>query len=231
MRSTLAICRLLSWLLLATALKAQFPTPTVTSFSPTSISAGSNAFILTVNGSNFAVGTVSNVFLIFTPPGGTTLAPIAPLFGASTTLLTFPVPDTAVASAGTATFLIRNQGTFATDSAPQTFPINPPSITSISPVSHAAGAPDFTLTVNGADFVQFFPIGCEFACLIASPTIVFNGSDVVTTFIGSTQLTATIPNTLITTPGPVNVRVRNPGGSTSNAAIFTILPAPVITSF
>src|SRR5437870_2877451 len=158
MRSTLAICKLLAWLLLATALKAQFPIPTITSFNPTSISAGSDPFTLTVNGANFAVG---NVFLIWTPPVGATLPPIAAQAGATSVFLQFLVPANAVASDGTATFLTRNQGTTPSDSTSQTFVIRPPSITSISPAARTAGGPGFTLIVNGADFVPSISAGAS----------------------------------------------------------------------
>src|SRR5690349_9738408 len=102
-----AIAKLFACLLLATCLKAQTATPTVTSFTPAAIQAGSNPFTLTVNGSNFFVGSV---FLVWTPPGTTTpLAAIAPNAGATSTVLQFTVPTTAIPTSGTATFVIQNQ--------------------------------------------------------------------------------------------------------------------------
>jgi hypothetical protein len=61
----------------------------------------------------------------------------------------------------------------------------------------------------------------------------WNNSARVTTFVSSTQVTAQIPATDLTTAGTVNVTVKNPGtgGATSNSAKFTIQnPVPAISS-
>src|SRR5262249_245372 len=58
----------------------------------------------------------------------------------------------------------------------------------------------------------------------------WNGSALTTTFVSATQLTASVPTTLITAPGTVTVTVLF-GGVTSNRASFTVMPPnPVITS-
>src|ERR1043165_2833452 len=102
MKRALVMTRLSLWLLLATASSAQTLTPTVNSFTPTTISAGSPSFTLAVNGSAFLVGSV---FLIWTPPGATSsLTAIAANAGATTTDVQFTLPATAVAASGTANF-------------------------------------------------------------------------------------------------------------------------------
>jgi hypothetical protein len=92
-----------------------------------------------------------------------------------------------------------------------------PVLTSISPTSAVAGAPDFTLTVNGSSF-------------ISSSTVRWNGADRTTTFVSSTQLTAAISASDIAAAGSASVTVFNPtpGGGTSAAMTFTITaPTPI----
>ena len=76
-----------------------------------------------------------------------------------------------------------------------------PLITSISPQSTTAGGGQFTLTVNGNNFVP-------------SSQIFWNGSSLVTTFVNHHQLTAVVPAADIVSPGTVVVLVSNPSGST-----------------
>src|SRR5207244_12655431 len=61
-----------------------------------------------------------------------------------------------------------------------------PTISTISPTCTGAGGPQFTLTVNGPnnDFVQ-------------GDTVYWDGNPLVTTFVNSKQLTATVPASLI----------------------------------
>ncbi|MBU1671359.1 MAG: S8 family serine peptidase [Actinobacteria bacterium] len=98
-----------------------------------------------------------------------------------------------------------------------------PVTTSISPDNRNAGAPGFTLTVNGAGFV-------------ADSQVRWNGSDRTTTYISGNQLTAQIAAGDITTAGSALVTVFNPapGGGTSNVQTFDIQtpvnPAPSISS-
>src|SRR5437773_45552 len=98
-----------------------------------------------------------------------------------------------------------------------------PTITSISPTSTIAGSGQFTLTVNGTNFVSTSP----------ASTVNWNGSPLTTTFVSSTQLTALVPAANVATVGTASVTVVNPapGGGTSNSVTFTINPPPpVITS-
>src|SRR5207249_5307160 len=59
-----------------------------------------------------------------------------------------------------------------------------PTISSLSPTCATAGGPQFTLTVNGTNFVS-------------GSTVNWNGSPLTTTFVSSTKLTATVPASLI----------------------------------
>jgi serine protease len=92
-----------------------------------------------------------------------------------------------------------------------------PGSISISPSWAAPGGTDFTLTVNGGNFVS-------------GAKVKWNGTDATTTFVSAIQLTATIPGGDIATAGTAAVTVFNPapGGGTSNTATFTIsTSAPV----
>ena len=88
-----------------------------------------------------------------------------------------------------------------------------PTTTSLSPASAMAGNPDFTLTVNGANF---FP----------GATVRWNGMDKPTTFVSSINLGASISAADIAAAGTASVTVLNPGpnGATSNSQTFTINP-------
>ncbi|MGB9434320.1 MAG: IPT/TIG domain-containing protein, partial [Candidatus Acidiferrum sp.] len=96
-----------------------------------------------------------------------------------------------------------------------------PTITTISPTGTVAGSAAFTLTINGGNFV-------------AGSVVYFGGSAPGTTFVNSTQLTATIAAASIASTGTIAVTVANPapGGGTSNAKNFTVTtggnPVPAI---
>jgi hypothetical protein len=93
-----------------------------------------------------------------------------------------------------------------------------PTISSLNPTCATAGSPTgFTLTVNGTNFVS-------------GSTVNWNGSPLTTTFVSATQVTATVPASLIATAGTASVTVVTPCGGTSNAKTFTIAATPAITS-
>jgi hypothetical protein len=86
-----------------------------------------------------------------------------------------------------------------------------PTTTSISPTSATAGGAGFTLTVNGTNFVS------------GSSTVTWNGSARTTTFVSSTQLTASILASDIAAAGTALVGVTTTGATNpSNTQTFTI---------
>ena len=91
-----------------------------------------------------------------------------------------------------------------------------PTVVSISPASAFVGSAAFVLTVTGTNFVN-------------SSTIRWNNSDLTTTYISATQLTASIPASNISTIGTANVTVFNPipGGGTSGQSPFSIIAKPI----
>jgi uncharacterized repeat protein (TIGR03803 family) len=85
-----------------------------------------------------------------------------------------------------------------------------PNLLSLSPGSRNAGAPAFTLTVNGTGFQTF-------------STVNWNGAPLSTTFVSDSVLKATVPASLLAAPGHATVTVvTGAGGGTSNAKSFTI---------
>ena len=100
-------------------------------------------------------------------------------------------------------------------------PNNPvPTVTSLSPANADAGGSTFLLTINGRDFVT-------------GSSVRWGSTLLPTTFVSSTQLTATVDGSLLSPTGTSQVTViaPTPGGGTSNAATFNILATtPVVDS-
>jgi subtilisin family serine protease len=183
------------------------PVPTITSLSPASAPLSGPAFTLTANGSGF-VPTSAVFFDMYNRP--TTFV--------SSTQLTAEIPASALASNGSfvSSVWVENPGPGGGQSNSETFSLSSPvpTITSLSPASVTAGSFSFSLIVNGSGFGD-----CS---IYWNGTLVGGGSS-----FNPNQLVASIPYTLITAPGTVQITVVNaaPGGGTSNAAPFTILSA------
>ena len=94
-----------------------------------------------------------------------------------------------------------------------------PTISSVSPASAGAGGPDFTLTVNGTNFLP-------------ESVVRWNGVDKVTTYLSPAKLSAAIPAADIATPNISQVTVFNPGasGGTSRVRLFTVNAKPSIST-
>jgi hypothetical protein len=84
------------------------------------------------------------------------------------------------------------------------------------PQTLAPGGPSFVLTVNGTGFVS------------GSSVVNWNGSPLVTTFVSSDQLKATVPSANIASQGTPWITVSN-GGLTSNVAYFEITNATFVS--
>jgi RHS repeat-associated protein len=95
-----------------------------------------------------------------------------------------------------------------------------PVISGLVPISISAGSPDFTLVVQGSQF-------------ITTSVVQFNGQNMATQFANSEKVSATIPASAITTAGTIFVTVTNPvpEGGTSNSVSFAINnPVPILDS-
>ncbi len=182
--------------------------PAISSISPTQLPAGHADFTLDVYGTHF---TSTAIVYWGTRPLVTVSA------GGGILLAT--VPASLVATASKASITVTTAGG---TSAPITFTVTPPQpiITSLSPNTAAAGSAKFTLTVNGTDF-------------LTTSLVIFGSTQLATTYVNSTQLTASVPASLIAVAGTTGVYVYTPGGGgKSPISFFTINPAaPSITSF
>ncbi len=179
--------------------------PSISSLSPSSVTAGAAAFNLTVNGANF---TGQSSVRWNGSPRSTTLL--------SANSLQAAISAADVTTAGTASITVNdttggtsNAATFTISAAPV-----PPSITSLSPPSVTTGAAAFNLTVNGANFT-------------AQSTVRWNGSPRTTTLLSANAVRAAINSADVAATGTASITVNDTTGGTSNAATFTISAAPV----
>ncbi len=111
----------------------------------------------------------------------------------------------------------------------QVFGLNPttlapsqPDVNGTSPTFETEGDPEFTLTVNGANFVE------------NDSVVQWNGSNRPTTFVSDKQLTATITAADIAAAGTATVTVVTPDASpatTSNPWSFPIYSSDVTVTF
>jgi hypothetical protein len=175
--------------------------PIISSLGPNRVTAGSAAFALNVFGGNFTSAAI--VYW-----GTTALVTTRP----ESEMLTAQVPATLIANAGTVSVTVT---TDAGTSAPATVNIAPPApvIASLSPNSAAAGGASFTLTITGTNFVP----GMQ---------LLWGTTWVGLTYVSATEVTATVPGSLIATAGTTGVLIYASGIAWSNTAFFAINPAP-----
>ncbi len=189
-------------------------TYSLTSISPSSIASGSPAFTLTATGVGFVNGdsiTLDGVA-------------ITTSFD-SATQLHATIPATNVVAAGTISVGVIDAAKNATNQLPLTVTgtsgATPPTLTSLSPstapsiVNPSASTAPLTLTANGTGFVS-------------GSKVLWNGVPMTTTFVSSTQLTASIPATEFGTAqiGTSFVFVLNPDSTVSAELPFTITVSP-----
>jgi hypothetical protein len=177
----------------------------LTTLNPTFAQAGAGNTQLVVTGTAFNNGSVVRF-------GGTDLATT---FN-STTQLTATITAALLATAGTRDVTVRD--TFGRISNALPFQIlTPLQVTSTSPAFREAGSGNFPITINGTGFD-------------ANTIARFNGTDLATTLVSSSQVTATVPGSLIPTVGAFPVSVRDNRGRTSNSVTFNVVTPLQLTS-
>jgi hypothetical protein len=179
--------------------------PTITSLNPATTSAGGPAFSLSVLGTNFVSGTVVTW-------NGTSL----PTTYLSATQVTAQVSAAQIATATTAVILVANPG--GAGSNPQIFTVSTltPTVSALAPNAVPAGSAAFQLVVTGSNFQT-------------GSVVIWNGSQLPTTYMSATQLNALVDSSLVAGAGTVSVIVQNPGPATSGSVKFTV-GAPAITT-
>jgi CSLREA domain-containing protein len=194
------------------------PSPAISSLNPSSVVAGSGAFTLVVNGNGFVNGSVvrwngadrTTTFVSATQlQAAITAADIASTGNASITVFN-PAPGGGESNAATLTIAVTG---------------NPlPTATALSPNTVVAGGDSFVLTITGTGFID------------GVSTVRWNGTELAPNVASATQLTVTVPASLIATPGTASVTVFNaaPGGGESLPALTVTItasnPQPAITS-
>jgi hypothetical protein len=192
--------------------------PTVTSATASSTSYCNPAgFTLTVNGTNFVIGSVVNWNGM---PRPTTFV--------SAMQLTAAIPPTDTVSSGTAAISVSNfpsavnsNSLIFSTTAPTSLPV--PTITSLSPARATAGTAAFPLTVTGTNFVPCSVVQWKDAS--------GNITSLAPSSVSATHLIVTIPAADIASVGMAQVSVFTPapGGGASGGMTFSIV-APTISS-
>ena len=189
----------------------------LTGISPQPVAAGSPSFTLTATGLDFVTGATINL-------NGTA---IATTFD-SATQLHGTVDASSVATAGTISVTVTNPDKTTTN--PLTLVVTgtsigpAPTLTSLNPnttanlINPSSTTPPFSLTATGTGFVN-------------GSVVMWNGVAMTTTFVSSTQLTASIPATYFSSSdiGTAYVSVLNPDSTISNELPFTITISPATT--
>lgn len=182
------------------------PTFALTSISPSTIAAGSPDFTLAATG----IGFVSGDVITLNGVAATTVFD-------SGTQLHATVPAASVVAPGTIAVAVQDASKNKTNSLPLTvsgaFTAKPPTLISLNPNTAYAGSAALTLTAVGTGFVS-------------GSQIVWNGTALTTTFVSSTQVTASVANTYLALVGIENVAVLNPDFTISNTLPFTLTVSP-----
>ncbi len=173
----------------------------VTSVSPSSAIAGSQAFTATITGSNFTPQSEVSW-------NGTSLTALY----VSATQLTVQVPAGIFSTPDSSSVFVSDPTTGTSNAASFMVTNSPIQLSSLSPSSAVASGPLFLLSVNGS---QFGP----------QSVVLWNGDPRPTTVLNTTQLVARISAADVATAGSVPVSVSDPVNGRPSPLSFTVSPA------
>ena len=180
---------------------------TLISISPNFVDAGTNGLPIALTGVGFNGNSVVTV-------NGTSVQTALTNQGLSAV-----VPASALTTPGTAQIAVVN-GSQASNALPLTI-LTPLTLTSLNPTVVAAGSPQYTLTVNGTGFDT-------------STVITWTNSQVLTnlttTFVNATQVTAIVPATLVAQVATVSVGATDSHSRQAAPLTETIASGVVITN-
>jgi hypothetical protein len=190
---------------------SSYPLPTISSVTPTSIFANSPDTTISVSGTGFQSVSTIQVNGIDLPTS--LVSSFGPKF------LVASIPASYFSALGTLQITVNTPppsgGT--SNAIPLTVAAPPaPTVIAMFPTSAPVGGDDFTLTVNGSNFV-------------ANSVVRWNGLDRPTAYVGSSQLRATIPSSDLATFTTAQVTVYTPpvgGGTSSSLPFSTYLALP-----
>ncbi|RYY87188.1 MAG: T9SS type A sorting domain-containing protein [Chitinophagaceae bacterium] len=221
----------------------------------TGASGGGNVFIAQTIGVNFVISNINTssftsiglTFGLNKSGGAGTPADLVVEYstdGTNYSPLTYTTSGGAVWSLKTAVGTIPSSSTlslrFRQAAATQNYRVddvkltgipNTPTTTSISPTSVNAGGSAFTITVNGTNFIKGTANSTNLPTGTASSVVTYGGTPATTTFLSSTQLSATIPSGAINAGGTVNIGVSTNGAAAaSNTQPLTVTTQPSATT-
>jgi hypothetical protein len=183
------------------------PVPTLTSLEPSTAVAGGPSFTLTARGNGFRATSVIRV------GGADRVTTYVSGQSLTTSIAASEIATVGTLSVTVATPSVLGQGGGVSSGATLTItaPPPPPTITSITPASLAPGATARTIAVRGTSFVS-------------ASVVQVDGVTRPATFVSATDLTLTLSDADVATPGTHAIRVVTPppGGGTSNVATLTI---------
>ena len=174
--------------------------PSVLSITPRVVTAGGGAFTLFLTGANFVSGALVLI-------DGTS---VTRTFVSSHDMRA-AVPASFAAAIGTHQVAVVNPD--GRQSNATTIEVVAPTtvIASILPSVATVGGPGFTLSVRGSNFKS-------------GAAVFFDQTELTTNFVSTTQLSAEVPASLISSIGVHGITAQNPGGAPSNEAVFQVLP-------
>ena len=182
--------------------------PTITSVTPASFDAGGPYFQLTILGTGFDASAVANL--------GTTALVTTYM---DPTQLKAAIPPELRAGSGTFDLAVTLSGGVNSMAWPLRIS---PVLSSVSPSSARSGSPALPIAVQGIGFTTQSKIQL---------TAAGQTGRLPTTYVSSTNLTATIPATLLGAPGLAALQIVNANGTdVSGVFSFPIRAAPLIAS-
>lgn len=192
---------------------ANNPSPSITSLSPATATAGGTGFLLTINGSGFAPQSV----IAFNGVSRTDT-----MFLTGNQLTTMIQPSD-IANAGTLNVGVTTPPPGGGTTSTLPFVIGPglsgvPQLNSISPTSTFAGGTGLILTVTGTGFNS-------------TSVVTLNNSNRTTALVNAGELQAEVLSTDLMAAGTFAVGVTNPppgGGASSTLLLIVTNPPPVI---
>ena len=209
-----------------------FPSPVITSISPTTVKQYSPLIDVTVNGRSFVQGATVG---ISTTPNGTPIA-------LTTLFIEGPGNVPALVATLTAGQLDVAQTYYFSVTTPQpgggTYP--PANQTKIifpfvvspaaSPVPHIASISPSTALAATSSALNVFLTGTSF---VPQSVATVNGINLTTTFLSPTSLEAVVTGTNLAAPGADEIAVLNPapgGGLSNQIALSVVNPVPTVAS-
>lgn len=188
------------------------PIPNITSISPPSVYVNTPTTTVTINGSGFLSSSL--VYL----QNYQNNSPL-PTTYVSATKITTQVPDTSLSTLGDLGLYVANPQPGGGTSSTATLQIvaGEPSIGGLDPASIAAGTTSEPIIVNGQNFAS-------------GATVQWNGTNVPTTYLSSTQLQAQPTTAELASPAIIQLTVKNPSpGTVSQFTNFEVTAPVTIT--